>query len=207
MSGQGVPYQPLTPGERVVAVSHTGEDDHLIHIFGSGIYQCEDIVGKEAVGAVSVLARVQKQPAPKIQLDGGNIIWGTECHIMREDEFQQILSSPGLEGMAICDLSEVRAKAPNFLVVKMFIPPNRQVQFLPMQVSNDTFRMMETLESIGRNLHLEGEFLRRVNQFTITLSDNQEDLEIEIVTSLDEPYQEALGRIIERAYKRLVVSA
>lgn len=207
MSGQGVPYQPLTPGERVVAVSHTGEDDHSIHIFGSGIYQCDGIVGKEAVGPVSALARIHEQSVPKIQLDDGNVIWGTECHIMREDELQQLLKAPGIEGVVTCDLSEVRAKAPSFLIVKFFTPPNRQVQYLPMYVSDDTFRMMEALESIGRNLHLEGEFLRRVNQFTITLSDNQEDLEIEIVTSLEEPYQKALSRIIERAYKRLVANA
>lgn len=206
MNEPDVDFKPLTPGERVVAVSHTGEDDY-IHIFGFGVYQCDDVVGKEAVGPVSVLARAMGHLIPKIILDGGNIVWGSECHIMREVELQQMLGAEGIKGVRNRDLSEVRAKAPNFLVVKFFTPPDRQVQYLPMQVSNDTFRRMEALESLGRDLHLEGEYLRRTQQFTITLSNNEEDLDIEIIASMREPYTEAIDRIVERAHMRFMASA
>lgn len=207
MSEPGVVHlKPLTPGERVVAVSSSGEDDH-IHIFGFGIYQGDDVVGKEAVGPVSALARATSRLTPRITLDDGNIVWGSECHIMREEELQEMLSADGIKGVAIRDLSEVRAKAPNFLVVRFFTPPDRNVQYLPMEVSIDTFRRMEALESLGRNLHLEGEYLRGPQQFTITLSNNEEDLDIEIVASMREPYTNAIDRIVERAHKRFMASA
>jgi len=206
MNEHGVPFEPLTPGDRVVAVSHTGEDDHII-IFGFGVYQCDDIVGKEAVGPVSVLARLHKQMVPKIQLDDGNIVWGTECHIMREVELQELLKAEGIRGTGVCDLTEVRAKAPNFLVVKFFAPPNREVQWLPMPVSIDTFRKMDALESLGCSFHLEGEYLRLRQQFTITFSNSEEDLDIEIVASMREPYHQAIDRIVERAHQRFMASA
>lgn len=199
-------FKPLTPGDRVVAVSHTGEDD-FVNIFGFGVYQCDDVIGKEAVGAVSALARLHGQPVPKIQLDDGNIVWGPECHIFREWELNELLKADGVKGMSTCDLSEVRAKAPNFLIVKFFVPPDREIQWIPLSVSNDTFRKMESLESLGRDYHLEGELLRLARQVTITFSDNEEDYEIEVVASMSEPYTEALERIVDRAYKRFMATA
>lgn len=207
MSEPGVVYfKPLNPGERVAAVSHSGEDEY-IHIFGFGVYQGDDIVGKEAVGPVSALARAMMHLTPRIALDDGSVVWGSECHILREEELQQMLSADGVKGVKTRDLSEVRAKAPNFLIIKFFLPPDRNVQHLPVEVSIDTFRRMEALESLGRNLHLEGEYLRGPQQFTITLSNNEEDLDIEIVASMREPYHEAIDRIIERAHKRFMASA
>lgn len=198
--------KPLTTGERVATVQCT-DDEGLIHSFGFGLYLCDDIVGEEAVGAMSAISRITQQPVPKIELENGALIWGTECHVFREMEWTQLLNSPGIVGVQLRDIEEVRAKAPKFLVVKFFIPPRRQIQWLPVSVSNETFQQMRVLESLGRSLHLEGEFLSIPKRFTITLSDTKEDLDVEIVTSMGEEYQQATKRIIEHAHSRLVVQA
>lgn len=202
MSEQSAHF-PFNPGDRIVAVSHTDEDGY-VYVFGPGLYQGEDIVGKEASGPSSALARFTGLKVPKYVLDDGSTIWGTECHVLRESELSEMLEAPGLKGMKNCSITEIRAMAPNHLVVKFFTPPDRQVHNLPVPASNETCQQMRDLEDLERGLHLEGEFLRIPNQFTITISNDEEDLDIEVVTSMDEVYQHALERLVQRVHKRLL---
>lgn len=204
IDGGKLSRKPITIGDRVGAVRHTDQDGRM-HVFGYGVLESAAIVGREAGGSDSALARFEGTLVPRIILDDGRIVWGTECHLAREDELRVFAEETGR--VVPCDIDELRVKAPKYLVIKFFIPPDRQIKNLPVHVSDETFQRMEVLESLGRNLHLEGEYLSRPKQFTITLSDHQEDLEIEIVTSMGEPYEDAIRRIIERAHKRLVACA
>jgi hypothetical protein len=195
---------PLNPGDRVGTVSHIDEN-RVAHIFGYGVYEGMSAVGKEAVGPISAMARLDKREVPKVVLDGGNIIWGTECWIEREHVLKQLLKDPDISGTEMKDIDEVRVKAPKFLVVKFLVPLHTQAQYLPMSVCNETYQRMEDLERLGQNLRLEGKFIPETKRFILSLFNNKEEEDVEIVSSMGEPYQHAIDRIVERAHTRLIV--
>ncbi len=195
---------PLNPGDRVGAVSHIDEN-RVAHIFGYGVYEGMSSVGKEAVGPISVMARLEKRQVPKVVLDGGNVIWGTECWIEREQDVRQMLVNPDVSGVEMRDIEEVRVKAPKFLVVKFHIPLHPSAQYLPMSVCDETYQRMEDLERLGQNLHLEGEFIPSSKQFTLTIANIKGGKDVEIVSSMGDPYRNAIDRIVERAHMRLMV--
>jgi hypothetical protein len=70
-------------GDRVFAVRNA--DEKTVYMFGRGIYQ-----GRQAGGPLQF-------PNPKIELDGGAVVWGCECWWGREDRADEYIAGRAVE--------------------------------------------------------------------------------------------------------------
>ena len=70
------------PGDRVGAI--VGGGAGVLMLLGYGVYLGDEEIGTEAVGEASSRMRESGTPTPKIHLDDGTILWGTECYFASE---------------------------------------------------------------------------------------------------------------------------
>jgi hypothetical protein len=189
--------ETIESGDRVLVISHVDEKG-CAHVLGLGTFEGLHPIGDEAVGCQAALCRALGRDNPRITLDGGGTVWGAECWFGAEEEVKRILDMAGVQKRVDQDLNSLREAAQKFLVVKFFIPPRRQIEYVPVAVSNETFSKMRTLSALG--LRLEGEPLR-TGQTSIAISSEEEDEEIEIVNHSDK-IPEAVEKVVSEAYNR-----
>lgn len=185
-----------------MVISHIDENG-VAHMLGFGTFDGEHPIGAEAVGCIAAQCRARGRVNPRITLESGDVVWGAECWFGTEQAIRRTLEEGRVQGTVNEDIKALREKAQKCLVVKFFVPPNREIHWIPVIVDNDTFNKMGTLSEMG--FHLEGEHLRLVGKMSVTLTSRDHDEEIELTNNADD-YAQCVEKVVSDGYNRLVVS-
>jgi hypothetical protein len=89
----------VVAGERVGAILGSNKDGS-IDFFGYGVYE-GDFIPLEAVGFVADIIREMKHTNPRIRIDNGQIVYGSECWWGSEDKVMKMLEGKVVNKVSI----------------------------------------------------------------------------------------------------------
>lgn len=89
----------MQPGTRIGAVVVQRSDD-TIEFAGYGVYEGDFPVGDEAIGDMSELARQIGKPVPRLLLDTGEVVWGSEVWWGTEEEVRKYMETFPVENVS-----------------------------------------------------------------------------------------------------------
>jgi hypothetical protein len=73
-------------GSRVVAIAFASPVEVLV--YGHGTYRRDEVPGPAAAGFVCAVCRERGHAVPRLELDNGEVVWGPECFLSSEAEFE-----------------------------------------------------------------------------------------------------------------------
>jgi hypothetical protein len=106
----------MKAGDRIGAIF--GEGGGYFRFLGFGVYEGDFVPEEEAAGWFSEQARENQEKVPRLRLDNGDVVYGTECWFDTEDVTRARLEESGLAIHKV-KIGELREKYARDLAFKL----------------------------------------------------------------------------------------
>ncbi len=95
-------------GTRVIVMINNPQESLTVHLLGYGIYIANEVPDENAVGALASHCRKLGKLTPKIRLDDGRVVWGSEVFWGDATQLEELIDD---REIVHCDLDIERENA------------------------------------------------------------------------------------------------